>query len=1023
MDWFCLFAVGFDGDGELAGGELLLDELGFLFVGGHEKGDAGVVGFLHFFDGVVDAQGGEHDDGFHDVDHFADVIVMKEDFPEGHPVDRGLLQSGLGLRAFFDGDDGVEAGIFALLLACSVIGSVTDGDDERSVVIIHSGSDIDCVIPVFYINPWGSPRQSGVRGMSKRPFVKKACRGMAVLVAALGVCSLVEPGGIWVPQAQARDGGIKDALTARSNIILKAYAERPLKQGADNPGTWVDSERWCVAHAALDTGTKLDEANEYFSKVAWVSLNRGLVADTDIQVTDLLRTYLRFKTNPRLKPEASERLVKMFKEWTVPNIDRNRDADVRYEYPYFYTENHSLNILVASHLIDEAVFPSAPIRAKKGTPALDQFLTDRLRYGWSEFHSPQYGLVTAKALTLLTDFSPNEGIRNKARALLDVMTLEYAQQSLHPYRGVPFVRGSQMRLSNKNNSMLEAVRYWFGEAAGTPQVGAAPAKPAGGTPAPGTAAPAPVGGAAGAAAAAAAAAKPAASGPVFNDPYLVHLLDSDYRPPNLADRMIQTRNRMAGYTFRQTMVTGRQRLRVPVVVRVTPTSTMASAQGTGHFYDGGFWMVSSSANPENVITGNYGNNDRNIFQVNNAMMVFGTIDAKGSFKQSKVDNVTIYTDGTTRVGVITLPGQANLIVLDETGSAKPADSFAQEVLSYQPTFEQETGKFSFGQADRGRFEVINQREGDVYRLQRVMINGEQYQIDNNMLLDSDEVRSELGSGWYQARCFGQTWEYKLPNAAQPLSWNWARPMPARTSNSAGMLMVYIPPGDFPMGSPVTEGRSDEQPVRWATTGAYYIGMHEVTVGQWKMYLKANPGVAALPEWYERESAKTEMYPITFISREEAQAFCDWLSKSDNVKYRLPTEIEWEKASRGWSYQIYPWGNRYDRSQSGTPNMTYAPIMSRPLDVSPFGVMDMAGNVWEWCSDNYSYFEKDGMVAGMALPGFTKVESPAKSPVVRGCGWNFDPESFRCSYRSSMPEGSRSLHIGFRVVCEPNAGSK
>jgi formylglycine-generating enzyme required for sulfatase activity len=896
--------------------------------------------------------------------------------------------------------------------------------------------------------------------MSKRFLSVRGCRGLAVLACVAGIGMLAWPSGGLVKEAVAREGGIKDTLNARSNVIMKMYAQMPLKQGSDNPGTWVDAERWCVAHAALDTGLKLEEANEYLAKVGWVSLNRGLVADTDIQVTDLLRTYLRFKTNPRLKPEASEHLLKMFKDWKVPNIDRNRDADVRYEWPYFYTENHSLNILVASHLIDEAVFPTAPIRGKKGTAALDEFLTDRLRFGWSEFHSPQYGLVTAKALTLLVDFSPKEEIKSKARALLDVLTLEYAQQAIHPYRGVPFVRGSQMRLSNKNNSMIEASRFWFGEPAGTEQVVAPPPLPGiAAAPAPGAApfappkgagpgtssgpisltapptpapAPAPV-----PAPAPAAKLPPGVGGatpslpqagkllpaPPFNDPHLVHLLDSDYRPPLLADRMIQTRSRVPAYTVRQTMVTGRPRLRVPLVIRVVPGGTLASATGAGHFYDGGFWMVGSSASPDNVITGTYGNNDRNLFQVNNALMTFGTIEVKGGFKPTKFENVTIYSDGTTRVGVIALAAGANLVVIDESGGVKSVDRFAAEVASYEPTFEPETGKFSFGLPDKARYDVANQRVGDLYRLQRVTINGELFALDNNMLMDSDEMRSELGSGWYQARCFGQVWEYKLPSQKQPLSWDWARPLAARTSNSVGMIMVQIPQGEFPMGSPVTEGRGDEQPVRWATTPTYYMGMHEVTVGQWKLYQKAGAGAPAMPEWYDREVARTEMYPITYITREEAQGFCDWLTKIEGVKYRLPTEVEWEKAARGWNYQVYPWGNRYDRSQAGTPNMTYAPIMTRPGDVSPFGCMDMAGNVWEWCSDNYSYFEKDGMTAGMPLPGFTKVEIPAKSPVVRGCGWNFDPETFRCAYRTSMPEGARSLHVGFRVVCDPAAGAK
>jgi formylglycine-generating enzyme required for sulfatase activity len=770
---------------------------------------------------------------------------------------------------------------------------------------------------------------------------------------------------------------IKDAQTARATVLWKTFADKVLKKGADNPGTWVDVERWSVAHAMLETNTQLENANEYFSKVAWVSLNRGLVSDTDIQVTDLLRTYLRFSKSDRLSAESKAHLLKMFKEWKVPNPDRNRDADVRYEWPYFYTENHSLNILVASHLIDAAVFPNAPVRANKGTPALKQFLTDRLRYGWSEFHSPQYGLVTAKALSLLTDFSPDPVIKSKAAALLDVLALEYAQQAIHPYRGVAFLRGSAMRFDNSNNSFVDLARLWFGD----------PTSP---TP------------------------------PTKAAPFLVHLMDSDYRPPALAGRMIQTRQQSGAYTVRQTMVTGRAKLRVPLVTRVTSTSTLSSAQGTGHYYDGGYWMFSSSAGPENVISGSYGasNSDRNIFQYHNVMMVFGKLEARGGFKPTTQENITIYSDGTSRLGVVELPQQANLVVMDES-PGRPIEAFAAEIIARQPAFDPETGRFTFIAPDKSRIEVLNRRDRDVYRLERVLLNSDPYQVDNNMLIDSNEMRSELGSGWYQARCFGQTWQYTLKETPQPVSWNWARPLADRVSNTMGISFNYVPAGEFPMGSPVTEGRSDEQPVRWVHVPAYYIGTYEITYGLWKLFVKANPGKGVLPEWYEREGAKSDAYPITYISREDAMAFCEWLGTVDGNKYRLPTEAEWEKAARGWSYRVYPWGDTYDRSQSGNPNMIYAPIGNRPQDLSPFGCYDMAGNVWEWTADNYSFYEKDGVIVGAPLPGFVRKPEKSFDPVVRGCGWNYDPETFRCSYRSSMPQGSRSLHIGFRVVMEVN----
>ena len=106
----------------------------------------------------------------------------------------------------------------------------------------------------------------------------------------------------------------------------------------------------------------------------------------------------------------------------------------------------------------------------------------------------------------------------------------------------------------------------------------------------------------------------------------------------------------------------------------------------------------------------------------------------------------------------------------------------------------------------------------------------------------------------------------------------------------------------------------------------------------------------------------------------------------------------------------PWGDSYDGTQSGTSNGEYAPAGEHPLDVSPFGIRGLAGNAWEWCADWY---------AADAYAAMSE-NNPTGPPqgttrVLRGCGWNFDPDTFRCSYRTALPPGERSVHIGFRIV--------
>ena len=150
--------------------------------------------------------------------------------------------------------------------------------------------------------------------------------------------------------------------------------------------------------------------------------------------------------------------------------------------------------------------------------------------------------------------------------------------------------------------------------------------------------------------------------------------------------------------------------------------------------------------------------------------------------------------------------------------------------------------------------------------------------------------------------------------------------------------------------------------------------------------------------------------MTWVSWEEAENFCRWLSSRSGRKFRLPTEAEWEKAASGYAHRVYPWGDSYDGTQSGTKNGIYAPAGEHPLDVSPFGVRGMAGNAWEWCGDWY------GADAYATMPYSNPHGSElGKQRVLRGCGWNFDPDTFRCSYRSRLEPMERTVHIGFRVV--------
>lgn len=741
--------------------------------------------------------------------------------------------------------------------------------------------------------------------------------------------------------------------------------KRPLKQGP-NPTTWVDVERWSVAHACLAEGVRLEEANQYFSEVEWVSLWQGLVADTDVQVTDLLRTYLRFEKSGSLSTKAKVHLAQMFKEWKVPNPDRNRMADLEYVWPCEYTENHSLNILVAAYLIDAVMGRSRTHRQH----LLEEFLGDRAKWGWSEFHSPRYAAVTAKALTCLNDFAPDDSVRTAAKMHLDLLAYEFANQCLNHWRGIPFTRGQSSQVNNQHNAFFELARLWFGD-------DAEGAKYAEGQ-------------------------------------FLVHVLDSNYIPPEGATWLVKNPDMRGTYLMTEVATTGPEKLRIPISIWVTPHGTMASGQGAGSYYDGCYWSISFASSPGKVITGTYAGG-RNILQTDNFLVTFGDAGWHGGLKKVTTEMFTVGGDDDVIVGQIDLTDDCHLFMLGNRSDYENDDAFRSALTRLEARFE--LGVLTWKMPDGRQIKMINQRDGSRWMMISAFENGEPLPLDRNMLFNSPHMRSVRGSKVIEILDRGKHWVYDFRDLGKPAvnltsRKEFTRLPEARHVGPFGLEMLYIPSGEFPMGSPLTMGRRNETPQRWVHVDNFYISQTEITVEQYKLFLGDNPTARQLDDWYTKDWGKTDSFPIAWVSWKEAVDFCEWLSKKTKRIYRLPTEAEWEKAAKGFAERRYPWGNDFDGTQSGTANGTYAPDATKQTDKSPFGILDMAGNVWEWCSDWYD-------------PNYFK-EAPSQNPAgprdgtmksLRGCGWNFDPDTFRCAYRTGLEPEKRSVHIGFRVVME------
>ena len=236
-------------------------------------------------------------------------------------------------------------------------------------------------------------------------------------------------------------------------------------------------------------------------------------------------------------------------------------------------------------------------------------------------------------------------------------------------------------------------------------------------------------------------------------------------------------------------------------------------------------------------------------------------------------------------------------------------------------------------------------------------------------------------------------------------------------------MIRIPAGTFTMGSDTRA--ADEKPMHKVYLDAYYIGKYEVTNAEYYEFWKQQVDSARTPEdfthlpqigeWPARAEQFPD-YPVVGVSWHDANAYAAWKGM------RLPTEAEWEKAARGYTNRIWPWGNAIepyantDADDDGYKNRL-APVGSFPKGKSYYGVMDMAGNVWEWTADWYSdvYYWSSSQAAA---------KRPKKNPtgptvgswrVIRGGSW-LDKIS-RCSttFRFYLYPDLKTSFVGFRLA--------
>lgn len=218
------------------------------------------------------------------------------------------------------------------------------------------------------------------------------------------------------------------------------------------------------------------------------------------------------------------------------------------------------------------------------------------------------------------------------------------------------------------------------------------------------------------------------------------------------------------------------------------------------------------------------------------------------------------------------------------------------------------------------------------------------------------------------------------------------------------ILVYVPEGEFLMGS--GKGWNNEGPEHAVYLDAFWIYQHEVTNDEYRACVDSGRCTAPDTVTCFSDPAYND-HPVVHVSWFDAEAFCQWAGG------RVPTEAEWEKAARGTDGRDFPWGNQnpncslanYKDCMGGT-----SPVGSYPAGASPFGVLDMAGNVGEWvadwCDDDY-----------YSRSPYENPTGPNHGPgrVIRGASWDMAGPWLRTFTRLGYIP---SNELGFRCVVEP-----
>jgi formylglycine-generating enzyme required for sulfatase activity len=220
-------------------------------------------------------------------------------------------------------------------------------------------------------------------------------------------------------------------------------------------------------------------------------------------------------------------------------------------------------------------------------------------------------------------------------------------------------------------------------------------------------------------------------------------------------------------------------------------------------------------------------------------------------------------------------------------------------------------------------------------------------------------------------------------------------------------MVRVPAGEFLLGSPADVGLEDERPQRRIHLDAFDLDRTEVTVADFRKCVAAGTCAEPACSKASHKPQDRDDHPVVCVTWEQADRFCRWAGK------RLPTEPEWEKAARGTDGRKYPWGGDEPTCEHATFSKcgdTTKPPGASAKGTSPYGAVDLAGNVWEWVAD-WHHADYYAIAPARNPPG----PWSGKKKVVRGGAFSYSVDNLTTHGRTYDVPTTAYDHVGFRCA--------